>query len=114
MGPSGIESVGAGTVSAYADGGSGCGAAVMINGQIRETIDVEDGDAIDISLHSNDECSCCETHRNCEARNAGFWVLKNTKEKGTIAIDKSQINERLKTMAINMAKRKMGLKRSGR
>ena len=112
LGPEGIEAVGQGTVSAYADKPQEdrCGIEVLINGQITNTVDVQDGDRIEISLYSNDECSCCEVQRECNAKNAAALIMKSSKDKGTITLDKKKIDERIKSMALNMAKRRMGLR----
>jgi hypothetical protein len=48
--------------------------------------------------------------RNCNVGNAGFWVVKNNKEKGTTTIDRSQLDKRLKALALRMASRKSKLR----
>jgi hypothetical protein len=111
MGPEGIEAVGAGTVSAHAeDKGSYCSPEVLMNGSLKNSIEVKDGDKIDISLHTTSSCSCCEVNKDCTVRNAAFWVVKSGKEKGTMTIDKQQLTGRIKELAVRVAKRRMGLR----
>lgn len=111
MGPNGIEAVGDGTISAKADTlDEICGMAVVINGEETESVDVKDGDSIEVSIKTNQNCSCCEIGRNCNVKNAGFWVVKNNKEKGVTSLDRSQLDRRLKALAIRMASRKNKLR----
>jgi hypothetical protein len=107
-----IEAVGKGTVSAQAEipPEDECSISIVMNNQTTETLEVEDGDSIKIELKSSGDCECCETKKDCKAKNASMWIMKNTKEKGTVAISRQQINKRLKELAINMARRKMGLR----
>ena len=110
MGPQGIEAVGNGTVSASIEGGGECETWVEINGERTESIEVKDGDEIEVSLKTTQDCSCCEVGRNCNAKNAGFWVVKNNREKGVTSLDRSQLDRRLKALALRMADRKNKLR----
>lgn len=110
MGPQGIEAVGDGTVSASIEGSGECENWVEINGERRESLEVSDGDEIKVSLKTNQDCSCCEVGRNCNVRNANFWVVKNNKEKGVTSLDRSQLDRRLKALALRMASRKNKLR----
>lgn len=83
----------------------------MMNDQLTETLEVEDGDSIKLELKSEGNCECCETKKDCKARTASMWVMKSTREKGVVAIDRKQIDNKLKELAIRMAKRKMGLRK---
>jgi hypothetical protein len=111
MGPKGIEAVGDGTVQVEIDGGdSECTLRTKINDEFAESLEVKDGDSIEVSLIPGQSCECCEVGRNCNVGNAGFWVVKNNKEKGTTTIDRSQLDKRLKALALRMASRKSKLR----
>jgi hypothetical protein len=111
MGPKGMEAVGDGTIQIEIDAGdSPCRLKTKINDELTQSADVKDGDSIEISLITDQNCSCCEVGRNCNVGNAGFWVVKNNKEKGTTTIDRSQLDKRLKALALRMASRRSKLR----
>jgi hypothetical protein len=111
MGPKGIEAVGGGTVRVEIDGGgSNCVLNTKINDELAQSLEVKDGDSIEVSLVTDENCECCEVGRNCDVGNAGFWVVKNNKEKGTTTIDRSQLDKRLKALALRMASRRNKLR----
>lgn len=110
MGPNGIEAVGNGTLSAKMEGESECEAWIEINEQKTESLQVQDGDKIEVSLKTYQDCSCCEVGRNCNVKNAGFWVVKNNREKGVTSLDRRQLDRRLKALALRMASRKNKLR----
>jgi hypothetical protein len=105
--------VGKGTVTATADiVKDKCGIEIVMNGEVTDTIEVVDGDPIEVVLYtSNEECECCEVKKDCKAKAASMWVMKSTKDGKIIAIDKKQIDDRLKNLAIRMARRKLGLRK---
>jgi hypothetical protein len=108
LGSNSIESVGKGSVSASLSLPEipGCDVNLLLNGKIATTIDVEDGDTINVELQATGNCLCCETGKNCNTQNAPMWVQKSNKENKTIILNRSELMNRVKFVTNRVRKRK--------
>lgn len=79
----------------------GCGKiSVKINDSITEsnTMPVNDGDEITVTLAASDECcACCEVKRECDPETT-MWVLKKEGNKQFLSLNKSKFIRRLNTL----------------
>jgi hypothetical protein len=114
MGPSGVEAVGAGTVSASfsAPDFSNCSVELLLNGSLRNSVEVIDGDSVSVELYVSGECTCCETQRQCNAMSGStpLWVQKSGRENKVIELNRGALAERIKMIAENVKKKSKKLR----
>jgi hypothetical protein len=94
-----VYAVGSGSVSAQISASSvqGCGEIkVQINGIETTTIDVEDGDAINVTVVPSEPacCNCCEVARECTSTGS-MWVLKEVNNKKFLSLNKNKFIKRM-------------------
>jgi hypothetical protein len=108
LGPSGVEAVGSGTVSAtlYGEKPEGCDIKIKINGKENQQMIVEDGEKINIDIQTEGTCDCCEIERECSSKSSELWIQKSNKEKKTIVLDKEAIRSKVRLAIEKVRKRK--------
>ena len=112
---SGIEAVGAGTVTAQMSPSSmpDCQISLILNGNAGNAVQVEDGDSITVEIQAIGSCICCETKRSCEgSQSTAMWMAKSAKENKTIVMNKSAIEQKIKLVMDKVRRRKRGLRRN--
>lgn len=83
-----------------------CVVEVILNGEARNEIKVEDGDIIDVSVRTSGDCECCETQRDCITSTTGLWVQKSNENRKTIVMDKDAIRNKVRLAVDRVRKRK--------
>lgn len=112
MGPEGVEAVGPGVVTATQNGSPpyGCEIEVLLNGLAVPTIDVEDGELINLEIRPTGDCQCCETQRECVTPSTGLWIQKSNENGRTIVLNKDAIREKVRLAVERVKKRRRGSK----
>jgi hypothetical protein len=110
LGPEGVEAVGPGKITATPSGNPlpDCTVEVMLNGKVRNEIEVADGGKIEVGIKTSGGCECCETQRNCSTQSSPLWVQKSNEDRKTIVLDREAIREKVKLAVSRVRKRRKG------
>lgn len=101
LGPSGVEAVGDGKVTAAIAGSpaANCDISLSLNGVAANNIQVADGDLVAVELNGGPQCQCCEVHRECATNSAGLWAQKSNKDKKTLVLDREALEAKVRFAA---------------
>jgi hypothetical protein len=112
----GVEAVGAGTVTAQISSSNlpDCQVSLILNGSAGNSMQVEDGDSINVEIQTMGSCTCCETKRDCigGSQFTGLWMSRSGKENKTIVMNRSALEQKIKFVVDRVKKRKRGLGRN--
>jgi hypothetical protein len=87
-----------------------CDIMLLLNGEETTSIDVEDGDRIEVELIGTGECGCCKVQMDCISETASMWVRKNSRDGNVIQLSQNEILDKVKFVANRISKRKRRLR----
>jgi len=81
---------------------------VTLNGEVRNEIEVVDGEAIEVGIKTSGGCECCEKQRNCSTPSSPLWIQKSNEDRATVVLDKEAIREKVRLAVSRVRKRRKG------